>query len=191
MIHQTDLSGPPRAEVAVRPTFRVGAGTILLVAGLVSFALGTTTAEATPRRNYGPTAPTPLHDSPDSIPPAVLDVVCGMRLQDLSGPVEWLETTSNFAEYGSREGKGLPDVPVWLIQSTGSFTAYGPVFAGAPREAIHPTVSRSVQPITPGQDGFYGRGGSDTFAPRDLSLLGQVHYLGIDCIREIQQNFHC
>lgn len=157
----------------------------LLVAGVAPFVSSTAVADATTTRTS--TAPDARLGT---IPPEVLNVVTGLRVQDLRGPVEWVETTSSAAEFGSREAKGLPDVPVYMIQCIGDFTVQGPMFDGRLTEPAHHTVGWTIVPVSPSELGFYGGGGLNSFPPRDLSTLGHVHRVELSAIREMQPVSH-
>jgi hypothetical protein len=113
------------------------------------------------------------HSSPTT-PEAVLEAIAGVPVKDLTGPVQWVETTSAAYNYGSREGKGLADFPVYALQFSGNFTAPSHiVFDGHLADSAQYTVAHVLVPVSATED-FYGGGGLDNL-PRDLSSLGEVH----------------
>lgn len=143
----------------------VGFATLLGPSAVAESALGSPDAGA-PKAEPARSSPTPH---------AVLEAIAGVPAKDLTGPVQWVETTSTAYNYGSREAKGLADFPVYAIQFTGSFTVPSPVFDGHIADSAPFTVAHVLVPLSATED-FHGSGGLDNL-PRDLSSLGQVHFI--------------
>jgi len=93
----------------------------------------------------------------------------------VTGPVEWITTTSQKVAPLSHVGPAMPDVPIYAVHISGNF-----VLAGAPRpygggSSSAPKGTQMVVfvPIGNGEQG--GGGMILTNQPIDLTPYGKVH----------------
>jgi len=158
-----------RRRLRLRRQWTLGA-TVAAVALVAFSAANLDSMRANHPERFAPSTATASAIAP---PAAVLQAVAEAKTEGtVSGPVEWVRTTSQKVAALSHDGPGSPDIPIYAVHLSGHFVLNS---AFVPPGGKIPTGTELVVFIPVASTDQGGDGVLLNDGPIDLSPYGEVH----------------